>query len=168
MKDYWIDGWVIALLYMVLILGLTSSCRSVRYVPVEKEHSSVIKDTVYVRDSVYRDNHSSQRDSIVRKDSIVFVVDDSGKILRKELYSQKEIYSNLEREYKVLQDRYERLKAEKADTIYQDRPIYIEKQLSRWQQFRMDLGGWAVGILIIIVTVMFICRIVSNLSINKK
>lgn len=141
----------ILILIILLTSAIWSSCRSVKYVPVEKEHNSVIKDTVHVRDSVYRDNHSSQRDSIVRKDSIVYVVDESGKILRKELYSQKEIYSNLEREYKVLQDRYERLKAEKADTIYQDRPIYIEKQLSRWQQFRMDVGGWAIGILVILI-----------------
>lgn len=139
--------------YIIILLtsAIWSSCRSVKYVPVEKEHNSVIKDTVYVRDSVYRDNHSSQRDSIIRKDSIVFVLDESGNVLRKELYSQKEIYRNLEREYKALQDRYERLKAEKADTIYRDIPIYIEKELTRWQQFRLNVGGWAIGVLVFLI-----------------
>lgn len=136
---------------LVLFLIAMCSCSRVQYVPIEKEHISVIRDTMYVRDSVSHTHHSSQRDSIIRKDSIVYVVDESGKILRKELYSQKEIYSNLEREYKALKDRYERLKTEKADTVYQDRPVYIEKQLSRWQQLQLDIGGWAMGGFIVMI-----------------
>ena len=137
--------------FLVIILMAMCSCSRVQYVPIEKEHISVIRDTMYVRDSVLQTNQSSQRDSIIRKDSIVYVVDESGKVLRKELYSQKEIYSNLEREYRALQDRYERLKTEKADTVYQDRPIYIEKQLSRWQQLQLDIGGWAMGGFIVMI-----------------
>lgn len=136
---------------LVLFLIAMCSCSRVQYVPIEKEHISVIRDTMYVRDSVSHTHQSSQRDSILRKDSIVYVVDESGKILRKELYSQKEIYSNLEREYRALQDRYERLKTEKADTVYQDRPVYVEKQLSRWQQIQLDIGGWAMGCFIVMI-----------------
>lgn len=141
----------VSILIILLTAAICSSCSRVQYVPIEKEHISVIRDTMYVRDSVSQTNQSSQRDSIIRKDSIVFVVDESGKVLRKELYSQKEIYRNLEREYKALQDRYERLKTEKADTIYQDRPVYIEKQLSRWQQLQLDIGGWAMGGFIVMI-----------------
>lgn len=136
---------------LVLFLMAMCSCSRVQYVPIEKEHISVIRDTMYVRDSVSHTHQSSQRDSIVHKDSIVYVVDESGKVLRKELYSQKEIYSNLEREYRALQDRYERLKTEKADTVYQDRPVYVEKQLSRWQQIQLDIGGWAMGGFIVMI-----------------
>lgn len=134
----------------LLALMAMCSCR-VQYVPVEKEHISVTRDTMYVRDSVSHVNNSIQRDSIIRKDSIVYVVDDDGKILRKELYSQKEIYSNLEREYQALKDRYERLKTEKADTVYQDKTVYIEKQLTRWQQLQLDIGGWAMGVFIVMI-----------------
>lgn len=137
--------------FLVIILMAMCSCSRVQYVPIEKEHISVIRDTMYVRDSVSQTNQSSQRDSIIRKDSIVFVVDESGKVLRKELYSQKEIYSNLEREYRALQDRYERLKTEKGDIVYQDRPVYVEKQLSRWQQLQLDIGGWAMGSFIVMI-----------------
>lgn len=144
--------------FLVIILMTMCSCSRVQYVPIEKEHISVIRDTMYVRDSVSQTNQSSQRDSILRKDSIVYVVDESGKILRKELYSQKEVYSNLEREYRALQDRYERLKTGKADTVYQDRPVYVEKQLSRWQQLQLDIGGWAMGgfIVMIIFLILYI------------
>lgn len=136
---------------LVIILTAMCSCSRVQYVPIEKEHISFIRDTMYVRDSVSHADHSSQRDSIVHKDSIVYVVDESGKVLRKELYSQKEIYSNLEREYQALKDRYERLKTEKADTVYQDKTVYIEKQLTRWQQLQLDIGGWAMGIFIVMI-----------------
>ena len=158
MKKGYFWGWIFALVMWVvaiILVSMLSGCRSVKYVPVEKEHNTVIKDTVYVRDSVYRDNHSSQRDSIIRKDSIVFVVDESGNVLRKELYSQKEIYSNLEREYQALQEQYERLKSEKVDTVYKDIPIYIEKDLTPWEKFRMNFGFWAI----IAVFICFVGRI---------
>lgn len=154
--------------FLVLFLMAMCSCSRVQYVPIEKEHISVIRDTMYVRDSVSHADHSSQRDFIIRKDSIVYVVDESGKVLRKELYSQKEIYSNLEREYKALQDRYERLKTEKADTVYQDRPVYIEKQLSRWQQLQLDIGGWAMGGFIVMIIFLIFYIYTKSAGADKK
>lgn len=154
--------------FLVIILMAMCSCSRVQYVPIEKEHISVIRDTMYVRDSVSHTHQSSQRDSIIRKDSIVYVVDESGKVLRKELYSQKEIYSNLEREYRALQDRYERLKREKADTLYQDRPVYIEKQLSRWQQLQLDIGGWAMGGFIVMIIFLIFYIYTKSAGADKK
>lgn len=136
---------------IILLASAIWSCSTAKHIPVDNLHKSIRRDTVYVRDSVYVSDNTKRNDSIVTKDSIVFVVDESGNVLRKELYSQKEVYRNLQREYQTLQEQYERLKSEKVDTIYQDRPIYIEKQLSLWQQFRMDVGGWAIGILVILI-----------------
>lgn len=35
--------------------------------------------------------------------------------------------------------------------IYVDRkvevPVEVERKLSRWEQFKMDIGGWAIGVL---------------------
>lgn len=153
---------------LVLFLMAMCSCSRVQHVPIEKEHISVIRDTMYVRDSISHTHQSSQRDSIIRKDSIVYVVDESGKVLRKELYSQKEIYSNLEREYRALQDRYERLKTEKSDTVYQDRPVYIEKQLSRWQQLQLDIGGWAMGGFIVMIIFLIFYIYTKSAGADKK
>lgn len=33
-------------------------------------------------------------------------------------------------------------------------PYPVEKELTRWQQFRMDFGGWAIGIVIITIFVV--------------
>ena len=45
------------------------------------------------------------------------------------------------------------------DTVYSSRvdsiqvPYPVEKELTRWQQFRLNLGGWAIGILVILIIV---------------
>ena len=141
---------------LIILLALAIwSCSTAKHIPVDNLHKSIRQDTVYVRDSVYVSDNTKRNDSIVTKDSIVFVVDESGKILRKELYSQKEIYSNLEREYQALQEQYKRLKSEKVDTVYKDIPIYIEKDLTPWEKFRMNFGFWAI----IAVFICFVGRI---------
>lgn len=33
-------------------------------------------------------------------------------------------------------------------------PYPVEKELTKWQQFRMDFGGWAIGIVIITILVV--------------
>lgn len=140
---------------IILLASAIWSCSTAKHIPVDNLHKSIRQDTVYVRDSVYVSDNTKRNDSIVTKDSIVFVVDESGKILRKELYSQKEIYSNLEREYQALQEQYKRLKSEKVDTVYKDIPIYIEKDLTPWEKFRMNFGFWAI----IAVFICFVGRI---------
>lgn len=39
-------------------------------------------------------------------------------------------------------------------------PVPVEKKLSRWQQFKMDVGGWAIGVLsaIIIGGLLYLIR----------
>ena len=32
-------------------------------------------------------------------------------------------------------------------------PYPVEKELTRWQQFRLDFGGWAIGIVIITILI---------------
>lgn len=34
-------------------------------------------------------------------------------------------------------------------------PYPVEKELTRWQQFRLDVGGWAIAIVIITIFVVF-------------
>lgn len=34
-------------------------------------------------------------------------------------------------------------------------PYPVEKNLTRWQQFRLDVGGWAIGIVIITILIVF-------------
>ena len=119
------------LIFTIIIILLTSaicSCRSVQYVPVE-----VIKtDSTYI--------NKVQRDSIYQLDS-VYIRDKGDTVLitkTRYLYRDKLI----------------------RDTVYMSRidsvqaPYPIEKKLTRWQQFRLDVGGWAIIVVMITILVV--------------
>ena len=104
------------------------SCRSVKYVPVE----TVKTDSVYV--------NKVQRDSIRLQDSIfVFVKGDTVRI---------EKYKYLYRDRVVVDTVY---KAQ-CDTIRV--PYPVEKPLTRWQKWKLDLGGFAMAAIVITVLVV--------------
>ena len=106
------------------------SCRSVKYVPVE----TVKTDSVYV--------NKVQRDSIRLQDSIfVFVKGDTVRIEKyKYLYRDRVVVDTV---YKV-----------QCDTIRV--PYPVEKPLTRWQRWKLDLGGFAMaGIAAVILLGIF-------------
>ena len=126
-------------LYLIITILLTSaiwSCKSVEYVPVE-----VIKtDTTYI--------NKIQRDSIYQLDS-VYIRDKGDTVLitkTRYLYRDKLI----------------------RDTVYMNHvdsvqvPYPGEKELTRWEQFRMDVGGWSIAFIIIIIVIV-IGRIIYKL-----
>lgn len=112
------------------------SCRSVKYVPVE----TVKTDSVYV--------NKVQRDSIRLQDSIfVFVKGDTVRIEKyKYLYRDRVVVDTV---YKV-----------QCDTIRV--PYPVEKPLTRWQQWKLDLGGFAMAAIAIAVLVV-VGRVVYRL-----
>ena len=122
----------IALAPFMCIIVLTSviwSCRSVKYVPVE----TVKYDSIYI--------NKVQVDSVYHRDSI-YVVDKGDTVF---LYKDRYIYK-----YK---DRTDTLYVTNTDSIQV--PYPVEKELTKWQQFRMDFGGWAIAAVIIIVLIFF-------------
>lgn len=125
-------SWCITLapfMCLILLASAIWSCRSVKYVPVE----SIQYDSVYLNKVV--------KDSIYIKDSVLFVKGDT--IIE---YRYKYIY-----QYK-----------DKADTLYVTKtdsvqvPYPVEKQLTWWQQFRIDVGGWAIMIIAITILIIII------------
>ena len=123
-------GWIFVLVMWVvaiILASMLSGCRSVQYVPVE-----VAKyDTTYI--------NKVQRDSIYQLDSI-YIRDKGDTVL---ITKTKYIYRD-----KLIRDT---VYASRVDSIQV--PYPIEKQLTRWQQFRLNLGGWAIGILVILIIV---------------
>ena len=126
-KIFW--PWLLAPIFWIIIICLVMcSCRSVQYVPVE-----VIKtDTTYI--------NKVQRDSIYQLDS-VYIRDKGDTVLitkTRYLYRDKLI----------------------RDTVYMSRidsvpvPYPVEKELTRWQQFRLDVGGWAIIVVMITILVV--------------
>lgn len=124
------------LIYILTIL-LTSaicSCKSIQYVPIE----TIKSDTTYI--------NKLQRDSIYERDSI-FIRSQGDTVLIEKF------------KYKYV-DRLVR------DTSYVSRvdsiqvPYPVEKQLTRWESFKMSVGGYAIviGIISIILFVIILIK----------
>ncbi len=116
-----------------MCLLLVCSCRTVKYVPIE----TVKVDTTYI--------NKLQRDSIYMLDS-VYVKEKGDTVLI-------EKYKYLYRDKLVRDTMY----ISKADSIQV--PYPVEKELTRWQQFRMDFGGWAMCIVVISILILIVYKI---------
>ena len=122
------------LLYILTIFLMSgicfTSCRNIKNVPVE-----TVKTEYKTRDSI-------RFDSIYEHDSIFLFV--KGDTVYKEKYRYK----------------YRYLTINKTDTVMLTDsvqiPYPVEKQLTRWQQMKIELGGWAVGVIIILSIVLML------------
>lgn len=120
------------IIYAFIIL-LTSaiwftSCQSIKYVPVE-----TVRTEYKTRDSI-------RFDSIYNRDSIYVLVKGDTVCQYKFKYLYKYQYLN------------------RTDTIIRvdsvQVPYLVEKQLTRWQSLKMELGGWAFGLVIAFILVI--------------
>lgn len=128
-------GIVKRLLYLIIpyiILSSLAGCKSVQYVPMETVRT----------DSIYVDRY--QRDSIYQRDS-VFV---NRWIAGDTVYQDKVVWKYVYRD-KV---KYDTVAILRSDTI--NVPYPVECKLSKWEQLKLNVGGWAISIIIIIVLII--------------
>lgn len=111
-----------------LLLLVVWSCRTTEYVPVEVVRS----DTTYI--------NKVQRDSIYQLDS-VYILDRGDTVLITKI---KYLYRD-----KLVRDTVYRSKVDSIQV-----PYPVEQQLTRWEQFRLDVGGWAIASVIIIILII--------------
>lgn len=120
------------LFYIAIILLVSAiwfGCSTTKYIPLE----SVRYDTTYV--------NKYQYDSIYKRDSIV--VRDKGDTVFIEKY--RYLYRD-----KLLRDT---LYFSKTDSIHV--PYPVERKLTRWEQFKVDIGGFAVSAVVVTVLIVF-------------
>ena len=57
-------------------------------------------------------------------------------------------------------ERFRNIYHVKADTVMQRDsirvPYPVEKQLTKWQRWKMDLGGWAMGVVAVLVILVIL------------
>lgn len=126
-----------------MVLSLIGCRTRMQYVPIESKTET--RDSIIARDSIVIKEKVFTRDSTVTKDSTVIILDDKGNVIRTELYREKERYRELNSDYRLLQAKYDSLQSLKNKVI--EIPYPVEKELTRWQQTKMDVGGWAMGVL---------------------
>lgn len=129
-EDLKVSAWFMIALVIALLMcfaGLFSSCRT-QYVPVEKIKTE------------YRYIDRLQYDSIYLKDSVRYYTKGDTVFQDKHIREYKYLYIN-----KV--DSFT-----KTDSIQV--PYPVERKLTKWEATKMELGGWAFGVLIVIALVI--------------
>lgn len=133
-------GMVKRLLFLIIpyiILSLLAGCKSVQYVPMETVRT----------DSIYVDRY--QRDSIYQRDSVFVNRWTAGDTV----YQDKVVWKYVYRD-KV---KYDTVAILRSDTI--NVPYPVECKLSKWEQLKLNVGGWAISIIIIIVLIVMGCMV---------
>ena len=127
---------------MLLLLAMLASCKTTRYVSVPEYHKEYVNRT----DTFLRS------DTVFRLDSVVIRQKGDTTVIEKMRWQNR--FVNV---YKVKTDTIM-----KSDSIRV--PYPVERRLNKWEQFKMEVGGWAIGIAsaalfaLVVYVVMWIVR----------
>lgn len=118
------------------------SCQSTKYIPIE----SVRIDSVSIKDTVFEVKLIPYKDSVSTKDSTSFLSNKyayswarySNGVLQHSLGIWPFATTMIEVPYFI--ERY----------VYIENPtiVEVEKELSQWQKLKIELGGYAIGMII--------------------
>lgn len=144
------------LLFVAIFFAvLCVSCSHRVYVPVQSIRTDTIymsrRDSVHIKDSLITRQVINIRDSIAIHDSVVIIKDEQGNIKEKLIVRYRDrwhaaqdnlMLQRLIDRYKASNDSLRAIKKEHIEV-----PKVIERELSKWQKIKMDVGGWAIGAL---------------------
>lgn len=134
--------------YCFLLISALWSCRSVKYVPVESSADSIVVEKLV---EVQLPPDSSTIRALLE-------CDENGRVV----LSWLDIANSKNAQAQLTIDSLGNLLAKmktQPDTVYLPSkkitvtkevkvPYPVEKELTRWQQMKLELGGWAFGIII--------------------
>lgn len=119
------------------LISLLSGCKSIKYIPVETVRTDCVCVERYLRDSIY------QRDSVFVNQ---WMVGDT-------VYQDKVIWKYVYRD-KV---RYDTVSILRSDSVRV--PYPVEHKLTKWEEVRLTVGGWAIAFIIIVILIVVGCLI---------
>lgn len=144
-----------------MCLTLICSCRTIKYVPVESKADSVVVEKL-VEVQLPPDSATIRA---------LLECDENGKVVLNWL----DIANSKNAQAQLVIDSLGNLLAKmrtKPDTVYLPSkevtvtkdvkvPYPVEKELTRWQQMKLELGGWAFGIIItaaLVIVGWLVCK----------
>lgn len=127
-KDFIRQSGLVFVIASILFVLILQGCRT-KYVSVPEYHNVYVNkhDTLTKHDSVYQKEFV---DRYVKGDTVFLTK-------TKVDYRYKNLYKTLYRD------------SIKTDSVRV--PYPVEKKLSRWQGLKMEVGGWAIGVLSVVV-----------------
>lgn len=145
---------VIFALFAMLSLFLCGCSHKV-YVPVESVRTDTLylshRDSIHVRDSLVERQVVNIRDSVAVHDSVVIVKNERGEVKERLIVRYRDRWHastdnlTLRRQLDRYRAQNDSLRAARRDSVAV--PVPVEKKLTKWQKFKMDVGGWAIGAL---------------------
>lgn len=156
MEDKEIKYYVYTMLIVIGLLALTALCISCShrvYVPVQSIRTDTVymarKDSVHIKDSLITRQVINIRDSVAIHDSIVIIKDDQGHIKEKLIVRYRDRWHATQDALTLLRliDRYKASNDSLLATMREhiEVPKVVERELSRWEKIKIDVGGWAIG-----------------------
>lgn len=153
---------------LALSVAALCGCADKVYVPVEsvrteyryKDNAELLDVVKSLTERLYQKER--QVDSLMRSRNERLVLNDKGDTLRHDTelvvyrasHREKELERLLESKSDSIRELRQRLESVKSDTI--PVPYPVEKQLTKWQQTKMDFGGIAIGVIIAVVCIAVI------------
>ncbi len=149
---------LIGTLILCIVAGiLTTGCTSTRYVPVESvRYERVEADTskfMALINSLREEISSkeSKKESVIHNEKETVRLNENGDTIFRDRFIYINLQSEEKKEYEYIitsqRDSInilnQRLASQKTDSIQV--PYPVERPLSKWEQVKMEAGGWAIG-----------------------
>ena len=163
-----IKGAVLRTALLVAVITGMCGCTNTRYVPVEtvrteyvgKDNTELLNIIKSLTERLYQKER--QVDSLMQSNRELLVLSEKGDTLRHDRetivyrasHREKELERLLESKSDSIRELRQRLESVKSDSI--PVPYPVEKQLTKWQQTKMDFGGIAIGVIIAVVCIAVI------------
>lgn len=148
---------------IVLFFVIVCGCTRTIYQPVETVRTDSISTFTEADKAEFHslidalEKRVNIRDSVVIRDSVIMVVNEAGTIVSKETFHDRDRNYSRDELVQKLQAKYDSLfqaQREEFNSILdkiQQIPVPVEKQLSKWEQLKQDVGGVALGLVLAII-----------------
>lgn len=148
---------------MILTLALLSACTTTKYVPVESVRTEYVhgdnSELLNIIQSLTERLHQKERqvDSLMQSYRELLVLSENGdtlrhdreKIVYRASHRESELEKLVESKNDSIRELLRQLESVKSDSI--PVPYPVERKLSRWEQAKMDFGGFAMGTTMLLV-----------------
>lgn len=125
-----------ALLFMLAVASLFVSCGQVRYVATSSQHLELEKNVVH--DTIQVTRVVRERVVEKEKDSTTVVVDDKGEEKSRDRIRERFIFVENQDSVNFYRSMADSLLTIVTDSI--EKPVVVERPLSKWQQWRQKWG----------------------------
>lgn len=152
---------IIPLVFLVaMIASMFCGCARTIYTPAEKvvnENDSTTINSTLTKAQFQQllttlKSNTNSRDTVIVRDSTIIVINQEGDVVSKEKFRDTNKSHYQEELVERLQQKYDSIfnaQREEYNAIInrlEQTPVVVEKPLTKWQQFRQDVGSVALGI----------------------